>query len=163
MKGERMNYEESLKIDKHNLDEEWLGLPMLYAEWSEKYAQAVLERDREKQRMELVRTELDAKIRSNPDSYGIKKGTEGEIGNCILQQKEYQESQKKHQDSCYQVNVLSGATEALSHKKAALENITKLFLAAYFVRNVVPRETMESVEKAATKAQEASLNKLRRR
>jgi len=156
-----MNFEDSLRIDKHNLDEEWLQLPMLYAEWSKNYAQAVLERDREKQRAELVRTELDAKIRSNPDGYGIKKGTEGEIGNCITQLSEYKEAQKKYQDACYEVNVLSGATEALNHKKQALENITKLFLASYFIRNVVPRETRDSVEKQATKAQEASLNKLK--
>lgn len=160
MKSEKLlSFEEALKIDKYSLDNEWLKLPMLYYEWSTIYSQAVLERDKEKQRLELVKTEIESRIRKEPSRYGIKKGTEGEINSCVISSEEYQKALERYQNSVYNLNIISGALEALGAKKSALENVTKLFLSGYYIKNVVPNEGRQIIEKQARVFQEEELNK----
>ena len=127
-----MSLEQDLNIEKHELDTEWLHQPMLIYQWSKDYAEALAVRDKTKQYVELARAELDSAIRENPGKYNLDKVTEIGIGNKILTLPKYQEALKQHQEAMYDVNVLSGAIEAINHKKSALDNLTKLFLSGYY-------------------------------
>ena len=125
-------FEQELKINKLALDEEWLRQPSLYHEWSENHSQALLERDKAKQQLDLMKSELDLEIRKNPAAFGIDKPTENAISNVIIVSDRYQKDLEAVQKSQYDVNVIAGAVEALSHKKSALDNLTRLFLSGYW-------------------------------
>jgi hypothetical protein len=142
-----INFNKSLEIDKFALDEEWLKQASLYFQWSLIYSQALMERDRNKQKLELVKAELESQIRANPERFNLKKGTEGEISSSILLQDEYKEALEIYQKSVYDLNIISSAIEALNHKKTALDNLTKLFLSGYYSKNVVSKESETFIEK----------------
>ncbi len=151
-------FEDSLRIDQYSLDTAWLAQPMLYYQWSKDYAEAVAIRDKTKQFVELARAELDLEVRKNPDKYGLDKATEAGIGNVILTLPKYQDALKAHQEAVYDVNVLSGAIEAINHKKSALDNLTRLFLSGYWAEaKKAPAEMREKMEKKVQTEQEQGL------
>ena len=61
-----MGYKDDIKIDKHNLDVEWMNHAVLFIEWAEKEVEAQFEKDKAKERLDLVKAELDSRIRSDP-------------------------------------------------------------------------------------------------
>lgn len=130
--GTELNFGKALEIDKYNLDEELLQQALLYLEWSDAKAQAEQERDKAKEQLDLTRAELDISIRRDPKAFGLEKITEGAISNIILTQDKYQKAEIVYLEMRYSYNVISGALEALSHKKSALENLVKLFLNNYW-------------------------------
>jgi hypothetical protein len=167
------SFENDLQIDKFSLDDEWLNQSILYYTWSKNQADAVAERDKAKQQLELTKSQLDVNIRSFPDRYKIEKVTEAAVQNTIIADSSYQEALSEYQTAVYNVNVLSGGLEALNHKKYALENLTKLFLSGYWtearVQNNISSDSREKQEKQIHTEQEKMLsaspkfNKLKRK
>ena len=139
------SYANDISIDKYVLDEEWLKQPTIFMKWVDNYAQAVLERDRIKDRLDVVRAEIDGEIRTNPPEGG--KLTEAAISNIIVQSQRYRTIMDGLIKANYDVNVLSGVKESLNHKKSALENLTKLFLAGYYTSPHVPSGMQEQVDR----------------
>jgi len=138
------NYEDDLRIDKYNLDYEWERQAQLYMKWAEAHAQAVLERDRAKELLDLARAELDSQIRESPEKFGFdKKPTETAIANTILQQDRYREVYKNFVETTKNMNILAGAKEAMAHKKKALEGITQLMVSGYYAEPNIPKEAKE--------------------
>ena len=128
-----MGYEYDLNIDKYSLDLEWEKQAQLYMKWSERYAEAVRNRDRAKEKLELVRAAIDEDIRLNPEKYGFdKKPTESAISAMIIKSDKYIEANRVFIESTKEMNVLAGAKEAMAHKKKALESITQLWLGGYY-------------------------------
>ncbi len=153
-----MSLEQELRIEKHSLDEEWLAQPMLIYQWSKDYAEALAVRDKTKQYVELTRAELDTAIRKDPTRFGLDKITEGAIGNLIITLPDYQKALEANQQAVYDVNVLSGAIEAINHKKSALDNLTKLFLSGYYGEAKPSSPEMRTtLENKVTKEQEQGL------
>ena len=154
-----MSYHEDLKIDNHSLDREWEKQALLYMEWSEKYAQAVLERDRAKERMELVRAELYEEIVNSYLNAGQKKPTETAIANEILSRSEYKKVNSNYAESVKNMNILAGAKEAMAHKKKALESMTQLWLGGYYAEPKIPSEAKEKVFERDKKRMRKSFKK----
>ena len=122
-----------LSVDKHALDEELVAMPqlvMLYNEW---VAEAYEQRDHLKNLLDLERAKLDAAVRSNPTGYGIKeKVTESAISSVIIQSEKIVDLQNQIIQSQKELNVLSGARDAVRNKGIVLENLVKLRLAEYY-------------------------------
>lgn len=57
-------YNEDLKIDFNSLEKCWQNQASNYMKWSEKWANAVAERDRAKELVEVVRAEVDGEVRA---------------------------------------------------------------------------------------------------
>ncbi len=157
-----MNFEKNLEIDKFALDDELLLQAILYLKWSEAKAQAEMERDKSKEQLDLVKAKLDISIRKNPGIFGLEKITEGAISNIILVQDEYQQAEIAYLEYRYSHNVISGALEALNHKKSALENLVKLFLNNYWADGRMDKEAEKLIEQASIKAEIENLNKSER-
>jgi hypothetical protein len=123
------SYEKDLEINPNGLQSEWERQAPLYMYYAKEAAKLEMERDFTKEAMEVVRAELDAKIRENPAEFTkAPKLTESIVGNIITEHKRYREAYSKYIESKYSHTILSSAVKAFEHKKKALENLVMLSL-----------------------------------
>jgi hypothetical protein len=141
-----MGYREDIVIDKYNLDREWMNQPVLFLNWAEKEVEAQFERDKAKERLDLIKAELDLQIRTSPSSYGIDKITESSIQNTILRQKVYTEASESLLLANKNAKILNAAREAFEHRKKALEKITDLYISGYWADPKIKQEAKDLVD-----------------
>ena len=128
-----LNYEKDLHIDKDALEDCLIDQPSLYGKWSNAWARAVRERDQAKETLNIVKADLDMKIRKNWDILGFdKKPTDMAIITWICAQEDYRGANLVLIEAAYAVNVLETAKWAFQHRKDALDNLVKLFLSNYY-------------------------------
>jgi hypothetical protein len=152
------SYEHDMHIDETALDIEFLEQPNLVMKYSKLCAQANFDMALEQERLLLVKSDLDYKIRSTPLLFGIDasvKITEAVVLGTILQQDEYLEANKKYLTAKYEYETIRGAVSALEHRKSSLENLVRLFGQSYFAGPSVPRELTKEV---LQRAQQESSN-----
>lgn len=119
---------QDVKLDLGNLDENALTQGELYAEWSERWAKAYLERDKLKERLTVLRATLDKKIREESSS----KPTEAQIAQLITIDEEYQTLSQELIEAQFAVNLYASAKESLDHRRKGLDILMELFKANYF-------------------------------
>ena len=139
-------YEEDLQIDENALDLEWLTQPRLMLQYIDEQASARRQVDREKEKLAVVRAELDKKIRSNPESFELEKITESLISSTIIVQKKYKKAMKVVIDAQYEYQMAQGAVQSVEQRKSALENLVKLFGMGYFSGPKTPRNLSSEVD-----------------
>ena len=67
---EKRSYTEDLNIDKDSLEIEWEKQPRLFIYWAEREVDAQEERDKAQRNMSVIKAEMDAKVRKDPEKYG---------------------------------------------------------------------------------------------
>lgn len=134
------DYEQDLGIDPMQLDEEWLRQPGLYMRYSEMAAEAQKVRDQAKEKVDVIKAELDRAIRKDPAKFGVDKITESVVASTILIQPEYKAAGDVLIDANYEYSVLQSAVRAFDHRKSALENEVKLWLGSYYSGPKEPRD-----------------------
>lgn len=155
-----MGYKEDLEIDKDNLDEAWQYQALRFAEWAEKEIEAMFQRDKLKEQLDLQRAILDGHIRKNPTSYFLEKVTESAIQNIILQNENYQKINNDYLDAVKQTKIFGVAREAFDHRKKALEKLTDLFLSQYWAE---PKNTKNREESRNTQNKDKHYEELEKR
>ena len=135
-----MDYEKDIRIDETALDIEWLEQPRLFMQYARHSAEASRDLDKAKENLDIVKAEIDLKIRSNPEKYGLEKVTETAIQNTILTNKQYQETNQAMLDARYEAEMAKGAVRAMEQRKDALENLVRLHGQQYFAGPKVPRD-----------------------
>lgn len=159
-----MGYKEDAVIDKFALDEEWIRQPTCYLEWAERWVDAIDNRDHKKAQLDLIEAELDKEIRSDPESFGISKLTEGAVRSILIQQTSFKNAQEAYLQAIKEARVLDIAKETIGdHKKEALKNLTQLYLAGYYstdgagvgkgVRDFITRSKSERMEESLNKSE----------
>ena len=152
-------YKEDLEIDKYSLDDELQKQAMLFAEWAEKEVDAQFERDKAKERLEVVKAEADRSIRAAAEKRNAKI-TESAIQNMVILHEGVREANSEHLDSVKNAKVMAVAREAFEHKKRALEKMVDLFLSNYWAEprikaeaeDLHERNRAEGLRKATEKA-----------
>ena len=140
-------YQEDLKIDKYSLHEQWEIQPSLYIKWAEKSAEAMYERDKAKELLDLISAEVEFEIRNNPQNYGLKeKPTESAIKSKIIIDEKYIKSNENYLLSKKNAAIISGVLVALEHKKKALEAEVSLWLGGYYSEVKVPQEMHKQIK-----------------
>jgi len=140
-------YQEDLEIDKYNLHEQWEIQPSLYIKWAEKSAEAMYERDKAKEQLDLISAEVEFEIRNNPLNYGLKeKPTESAIKSKIIIDEKYIKSNENYLLSKKNAAIISGVLVALEHKKKALEAEVSLWLGGYYSEIKVPQEMHKQIK-----------------
>jgi hypothetical protein len=162
-KEDLKDYEKDLKVDLYSLETQWEVQPELYMKWAKFHAEAISERDRLKEKLELVRSELSSDIRKNPAKYGLEKVTEAAVNATVVEDQKFIMNNHILIDATENVNVLAGAKEAIIHKKAALENLVKLWLGGYYAKPEIPQEAKDVVNDEIREEQKRELNKGKRR
>jgi len=146
------DFKKLLTVDKDNLDLALVEQASLMYDYGLEYAEALRKRDKLKDRLDVVKAELDSEIRSNPEGFGFdKKPTESAIANAILLEKEYRAASERYLEACYEVNVILAAKNALEHKKSAVENLIKLYCSNYWAEGTsLPAEDRQQIKKEAS-------------
>lgn len=142
-----MNYEQDIKIDHDALDIEWLEQPELMMRYSRHQARCALDYDKAKERLEVVKAELDKQIRQHPEKYEIAKITETVILNTIITQPKYTATQGEMLDAKFEWDIARAAVNAINGRKDALENLVRLHGMQYFAGPKMPRDLNREVER----------------
>jgi hypothetical protein len=148
-----MEFKDQVKLDKNCLDDNAIEQPTLYAEWSEKWAKAVLIRDKAKERVSTIIAEASTDIRNHPEQYSWendKAPTESFINSQIPIHPEVKKSQEELIEAQYQVNLLSSAKETLGQRNDALAALTRLYTGGYFSAKSNPELKAQAQEKIST-------------
>ncbi len=123
---------EIFRIDQNTLDKEWISQPRFYHKYAIMLADARRIYEQAKADKELVSAELDREVRLNPTKFGVTKITEGVVEQTIILQREYRKAHDACIDAKHEVDVVQAHVDTLDHRKKALEDLVKLFLADYF-------------------------------
>jgi len=141
-----MDYMKDLEIDFSDLENCWKKQPTLYMEYAEEHADASRDKDKAKERLEVVKAKLDNHIRENPIEYGCdKKLTEAAIKSLVANNEEVIEATSKLTDANYDMNILAAAKTAFEHRKKALEGLTQLFASGYFADVKIPIKIKDAI------------------
>jgi hypothetical protein len=148
-----------LSIDEDRLDEEWLRQPELYNDYAVRLADARLEFDEAKIALDLMESEVAAKIRLKPERAGLDpdKLSEKAIASAIPKDPEFRKAQRALLDARHSMDVAQAAVTALEHKKRALTMLVELHGQNYFSTPARPktqmgREAHESLQEKAKAA-----------
>lgn len=159
-----MNYEMDVTTDESALDVEWLEQSALTLKYGMNCAKARDIMDRSKEKLELVRAELDAKIRKHPERYDIQKLTEAVVQNSIITNTYYQDTMEAYLQAKNDYEMARVALNAIETKKAALENLVRLHGMNYFAGPAVPRDlTKEWANQERIKKTDDGVKKVMRR
>lgn len=142
-------------IDKLRLDEEWVNHPVMVQEYAEKQAIAQNNYDRAKYSLEVIEAELDTMIRSNPAAFGIAKLTEKVVEKTIILHPKHREASEKYLHCKSELESYKAVNSSFSHRKAALENTTNLWMCSYFSgprTSTTNKEKLEKLERRKTRA-----------
>ena len=140
-------YERDLEIDESALDIEWLEQAGRMFKYCKLQAEALRDMTHAKEEQDFVYAELNKKVRSDPEEYGVVAGsrgiTEDAIKAAIQTHADYGKAVDAYIDAKYEYDVVSGAVRSFDHRKAALEKLVQLFGASYFAGPQVPRNLAE--------------------
>ena len=143
----------NLSIDPLKLDQEWVRHPGHYGIWAAKVVEAQEAYDIAKSKFDLVKSQLDTGIRTDPSAYGLAKMTEGAISSAIPSQPEYQAAEKAVIIAKKQLGLCNAVINSLEHKKRALTLLVELFIHDYYAeKHTTARpQAMSDEEKRAVR------------
>lgn len=125
------------KIDEDDLVNEWKKHPKMFFKYSVMLPDVQKELDEANAKLDVVKAELDEKIRETPEAYNLPKTTETCISNAILRQPEVIEQQEVVRNLKHKVDVVKAYIYALQHKRDALKYMVELHGQQYFATPAV--------------------------
>lgn len=130
--GTRDTLEEGLKIDLNNLDEANQIQADLMYRVGKKMAYALSRKDKADSNLKQLKAEVDAIIRHQAARDEVKI-TEAEIANRILRNTKVIEAIEEFQKMKLDYDLWSELKDAFSQRGYALNNLTQLHCASYFL------------------------------
>lgn len=124
--------ESVLRIDELRLDRECVNQPKFYFSAAKRAADSRARMEEAKSAMDLVRAEVDAKVRANPSDYDLEKVTEGGIAKAVEKDADFLESREEFNRSRYELDIYQAFVNALDHKKSMLGHLVSLHGQNYF-------------------------------
>ncbi|MFP4025827.1 MAG: hypothetical protein ACLFVR_14985 [Thiohalospira sp.] len=159
-----MDYEKDVHINENDLDLECLEQPSLMLKYSKHLEYLKKERDRIKEKVDLVRAGLDKDIRTTPEDFDIYgKITEAVVSAAILIQPEYKKVMEEYLNAKYEAGVAQGVVSAIDARKTMLELLVKLHGQSYFAGPRVPRDLSQEREKSQKKIDGGISQKMKRK
>lgn len=125
-----MSEDDCLKIDVNALDEELVTNPSLVSDANDAYAEAVAQRDTEKDHLDTVEARLDAIVRAE-----LRKSTEGAIKAAIQVHPERAQAFRRYNEAKLAAAKAQALVNAVSARSEALKKLSELFIAGYFAIN----------------------------
>lgn len=120
--------ENPLDIDEERLDQEWVRQPRI-AYWAgEKEADAQAEVENYENLLKLTEAELQLAIRSTPSEFDLTKVTDETVKMAVRVQQKYKDAQQALNHALDKFRHLKAMTNAIEHKKRALEKLVDLKL-----------------------------------
>lgn len=147
------DFQKDLSIDKYKLDEECLSHSSRYAYYAEAQAIAKLDVSKAKDKLELVESESNLKIRKKFADEG-QKVTESVIACTLAMDSDVIQAKAELREAEQIFARLSVAVSAMETRRSELDNLVKLYCAGYFstpstngVRNNINSMTENGIRK----------------
>ena len=156
MKKELEEEFDFFEIDTTRLDEEWIRQPKLFFEYSVQLVDAREAQRESLSQLNVVKAQLDKRIRLKPKKYGIDKLSEPRIAHTIITRPKYKEADELANKRTYRVQILQAAVSALEHRRKALERLVSLHGQNYFS---VPRPLDEASKEVTDKIEKQSVRR----
>ncbi len=159
------DYRKELKIDRYRLDVELIRQPQKYMDWALKAARAEIETNEAEQAFDLIRGDVEKKVRLNPTRYGFPEGskpTEAAVKHEALKNKKVQRYRKQYLEALRNEKILKRAERAFQQRKNMLESLTSLNVQLHFAEPKVTTDAREAVDRLASEDIKSQL-KLKRR
>ncbi len=141
-----------LEIDQDALDREWLDHPKMVHDLAIRLADAGRDLEIAENHLKLVSAELDLEIREDPEAFDLGKITEAAVSATVIQQDRYRSAFKKVVNQRHTCNVLKAGTNALEHRKRALEKLVDLWSQDYFASPRAMTDNSKEVVKRAIRS-----------
>jgi hypothetical protein len=125
------DFQKDLTINKYKLDEECLSHSSRYAYYAEAQAVAKSNVSKAKDKLELVESESNLKIRKKFAEEG-QKVTESVIACTLAMDSDVIQAKKELREAEEIFGRLSVAVSAMDARKSELDNLVKLYCAGYF-------------------------------
>lgn len=140
------DYKKSLKINKYDLLNELVKQPQKYMEWVEISARANIERDEAKTRLDIVKAEVEADIREDPEGYDLGENPkEGAIKAAIIRDRRVKKAQREYMKAIEKSYILTRAETAFHQRKSMLTSLVQLDIRLHFADVTVPKEVKEEM------------------
>lgn len=130
-----MAFKDDIKLSIYELDKSLIELPSLYDDWSTKWADAVHRKDDLENQIENHKTNLDEKIRENPQKFGWesqKDPTEVFIKSAISRDPGLRKLNLELIEAQYDVNKFGGAKATIEKSLKAIDILTELYKGNYW-------------------------------
>ena len=111
-------FKADLRIDPFNLNNEILEQPQKYYEWSYATAEAENDRDDAKDELDIIKSEIDARIRKKFKDDNLK---EGEIKSKVDNHNGVKRARDKYMSARRKYNLLKRTEEAFRQRKSMLQ------------------------------------------
>lgn len=155
-----MGYQEDIKIDIDQLDQEWIKQASLYQYYAKQEAMALYKRDQLAEALALTQAQLDGEIRLDPKKHGFEsKPTEAAILNSIKQNPFYIKDSRILMKATCKAKIIGSAVRSFDHKKKALEKLSDLYLSGYWAGPKIKSEAQELYGKQTRMDLEDSLRR----
>jgi len=144
---DKLNFEEDVVFDKHNLEEEWekqpeLALVYTMAEAEARKAVELLKISVEEAKDNLKRVEgaVTVEVMEDPSAYGLSKSTKDAVESVVCNNEEVEAARKAYHDkqrelveANYNLDLVHGAVVAITtDRRQGLSNTVELWKAGYF-------------------------------
>lgn len=138
-----MTFRKEVDIDRYQLDRELVQQPQKYYDWAIKAAEAGKEKDEAKHALDVVKADIEKRVRKNPERYGIDDPKESAIKLEIHRHPKVKRYTRKYIGACYNEKVLSEAKTSFAQRKSMLQSLTQLNVQLHFAEVPVPQHFKE--------------------
>lgn len=154
-------YEKDLMIDLQNLENNLKEQAAFVMKYGKLWAEKTKERDRQKENLTLIDSEIDSDTRKNWETLCPKiKLTEAAVRGYVVDTAKHKDANNTLLDLTEEVNVLSIAKLAFEHRKKALEGLVSLYIAGYWADPKVSKQNFDEIKTDELhKSVEKELNK----
>jgi len=133
------DFNEDIKINKYKLDTELVNQPQRYYEWAKAEADAADEVARLKDKLEVVKSKVEIRIRKNPTLFDLPENPkEALVKAAITIHPKVQKASKKLFNATKTHRLLTKAEKSFEHRKKSLEGLVSLNMQIHFAN---PRGT----------------------
>lgn len=127
---EERNYSEDIKI-VGTLSEEITDHSERMIYWSDRCADAIFERDKSKNDLDVLKAQLGNDCRDNWETVFPKSPTVAMVDDWVLTNKIYQDAVQQYNEKTHQYNLLLGAKMAFESRSRMLTKLADLEIAGF--------------------------------
>jgi hypothetical protein len=146
-----MDYDKDIRIDEKNLDVEWCEQSTLALKYSKYWAECKKTLLAAEERIKVVKAELIKEANEDPEKCCSKEKPNGaDIEAYYRNDRRHKDAKAAWMNAQYEFDMAEIAkNEICFTRKAALEQLVKLFLGNYFSGPKMPRDLTEERQKKA--------------
>lgn len=133
--------------DSSQLAKEWVLQPRLCRECLDRLADARRDYERAKAALDVVDAELSLEIRKSPEKHGLEKATEASIQAALEVHSSHRKAVNDLIEARHVMDIAYAASEAIEHKKKALEALVTLSGRDEWAEPRAPKEARFAMEK----------------